>query len=163
MVNQGQPEGRFWTRNQLETLLSKYYCGGQLDPALALLGLFSSKADRASKVSFDGSVSMKAKPEKEDRNIKLEGATPKQAAISELTMDSAVAPSWPTMEKSSKTEDLTEATDYDPAQMRYVLHRLSRLGDSRLSLLATKMPQVETAIGCSINYGCRKEIELETQ
>lgn len=122
-----------------------------MDLALALLGLFSSKADRASKVSFD------------DRKIKLEGATPKQAAIRELTMDSAVAPSWPTMEKSSKTEDLTEATDYDPAQMRYVLHRLSRLGDSRLSLLATKMPQVETAIGCSINYGCRKEIELETQ
>lgn len=70
-----------------------------MDPALALLGLFSSKADRASKVSFD------------DRKIKLEGATPKQAAIRELTMDSAVAPSWPTMEKSSKTEDLTEATD----------------------------------------------------
>ena len=123
-----------------------------MDPALALPGLFSSKVDRASKVSFD------------DRKIKLEGATLKQAAISELTMDSAVAPSWPTMEKSSKTEDLTEATDYDPAQILYVLHQLSRLGDSRLSLLvATKMPQVETAIGCSINYGCRKEIELETQ
>ena len=135
-----------------------------MDPALALPGLFSSKVDRASKVSFDGRVSMKAKPEKEDRKIKLEGATLKQAAISELTMDSAVAPSWPTMEKSSKTEDLTEATDYDPAQILYVLHQLSRLGDSRLLLLvATKMPQVETAIGCSINYGCRKEIELETQ